>query len=240
MSSRTLPKLNLSLETMRAMYRVAYRVMGWFVNLEAVEEALLSSRLIEYPFIIQKLDGLPRGNVLDVGCTDGSNLVAPTLAAIGWQVHGIDIREFRLRHPNFHFTRGDIRRSPFPDDFFDCVYAVSSVEHIGLAGRYGVKADDPEGDFKAVQEVERMVKPDGLFLLTVPYGTGGIVRPSERVYDRDRLQRLLSGWSVREAVYWYLDSRGDWHQVEEEIAGRTRTPGGVCVALLELANDKVS
>lgn len=235
MSRLALPKLNLGLDTMRAMYRVAYRVMGLFVNLEAVEKATLNSRLIEYPFVIHKLHGLPPGRVLDVGCADGGNVLAPILASLGWQVYGIDIRAFKLPYPNFRFVKRDMAAGTgFNDDFFDCVYAVSSIEHFGLAGRYGVKEDDPQADFKAVRETKRVLKPGAPFLLTVPYGSGGVVRPSERVYSRGRLSQLLADWSIRDEAYWHLDNAGDWHQVSEEEAGRTRTPGGVAIVLVEL------
>jgi SAM-dependent methyltransferase len=241
MGSRTSPKLNLSVEALRTMYRMAYRVMGWFVNLEAVEDGLLSSRFIEYPFVVQRLDGLPRGRVLDVGCTDAGNFLAPTLASLGWQVYGIDIRDWGFSHPNFHFVKGDIsRRTDFADDFFDCVYAVSTIEHLGLTGRYGVTQEDPEADFRAVREIRRILKPDGRFMPTLPYGRGGVVRPVERVYCRERLNRLLAHWTVEEQQYWYLDNGGRWREVSEEVAGRTRAPGGVAVALLEAANTKTA
>lgn len=228
-------KLNPGLETMRTFYRWAYRLMGLFVNLEAVENCPLNSRLIEYPFVVRRLAGRRPGTALDVGCADGANVLPPILAALGWQVHGIDIRDFKLPYPGFRFTKGDLtERTEFRPAFFDCVYAVSSIEHFGLAGRYGVRVDDPEADFKAIREIRRVLKPGAPFLLTIPYGTGGVVRPSERVYNRQRLSRLLAGWKVECEAYWYLDNAGDWHHVSEEEAGRTKTPGGVAIALLEL------
>ncbi len=235
MSTLALPKLNLDLETMRAMYRAAYRVAGLFLNLDAVESAVLNSRLIEYPFVVQKLNGLTPGLALDVGCADAGNVVAPILASLGWQVYGVDIREFRLAHEGFQFVRTDVAKgTPFPDGFFDCAYAVSSIEHFGLAGRYGIREEDPQADFKAVSEIWRVLKPGSPFLLTIPYGTGGIVRPAERVYDRSRLARLHDGWETADQAYWRLDGSGAWHQVSAQEAGATRTPGGVAVALLEL------
>jgi SAM-dependent methyltransferase len=231
-------KIRVKLETLRSLYRIAYRMAGWFIDLDAIEYGLLNSRLIEYPFVLKRLVAHVPGRLLDIGCTDNANFLAPTLADLGWQVYGIDVRAFKLTHPNFNFILGDIRSTDFPDSFFDYAYAISTLEHIGLAGRYGVTSDDSDGDSKAVQEVRRVLKSGGIFLVTVPYGVGGIVRPSERVYDRTRLQRLVRGWSIRRATYYFLDNDGAWHEVSEEIAGRTKTPGGVCVALLELVNGK--
>jgi SAM-dependent methyltransferase len=229
-------KIRIKLETLRTWYRIGYRIASWFVNLDTIEQGSINSRLIEYPFVLQKLIPRPPGKVLDVGCADGGNILAPTLAALGWQVYGIDIRIFNLTHPNFHFIRGDIRQTDFSSASFDYAYAVSTLEHIGLAGRYGITRDDADGDLKAVQEVRRILKPGGIFLLTLPYGKGGIVRPTERVYNSTMLSRLLEGWKVSEVLYQYVDNEGVWHEVSEEVAGCTKTPGGVCVALVELNN----
>ena len=238
MNTLAIPKVSVSLETMRSFYRFAYRLAGLFLNLDAVENSVLNSRIIEYPFVLGTLAAARAGRVLDVGCADAGNLVAPTLASLGWQVHGIDIRDFSLPYAGFHFLRGDMTGGTgFDDCFFDCVYAVSSIEHFGISGRYGVREDDPEADFKAVHEVRRVLKRGAPFLLTVPYGVEGLVRPSERVYGPSRLGRLLDGWEVRRQIFWQLDERGQWHQVKERQAARTRTPGGVAVALLELAHD---
>ncbi len=230
------PKVKLSLEMLRRVYRTAFGVASRFVDLEVLEEALLNSRLIEYPFVLQRMVPMPPGVVLDIGCTDGGNFLAPTLAALGWDVYGLDIRHFKFSHPRFHFVRGDIRRTKFSDDFFDCVYSVSTMEHIGLAGRYGVTECNDGGDFLAMREVQRVLKPGGVFFLTIPYGAGGIVKPLERIYNRERLLRLVDGWTLRYASYRYLDNEGLWKEVSEEAAGQTKTPGGVCIALLELIN----
>lgn len=229
------PRIGLS--AMRGLRKRGYGLLSLLVNLEAVETGLLNSRIIEYPYIFQKLDGLERGKILDVGCTDGGNILAPTLAALGWTVYGIDIRRFKLEHPNFHFVQEDIRATSFPDGFFDCVYAASTLEHIGLAGRYGEDSNDPDGDLRAAREIRRILRPGGLFLLTVPYGRGGVVKPMERIYSRSRLAMLTDGWSVRDRAFFQIDDGGTWHEVTEEVAAQTPTPGGVAVALLELAPD---
>ncbi len=232
-----LPKIRISLEPLRWLDHSARRVIGLFVNLEAVQKGLLDGRIIDYPFVLQKLVRLPPGKVLDVGCTDGGNFVAPTLAALGWQVYGVDTREFRFEHPNFHFIQGDIRHTSLPDNSFDVVYAISTLEHIGIAGRYGVQEDDAEGDFTAVREIRRVMRPGSVFLLTAPYGQAAIIRPLNRVYDKARLQRLIEQFEVKEEVYWLLDNDGRWQKVLEEVAARTK-PQGVAIAMLEFQVNK--
>jgi SAM-dependent methyltransferase len=99
---------------------------------------------------------------------------------------GIDIRKFKYKHPNFYFIQVDARKTRFPSNFFDYAYAVSSIEHIGLSGRYRVVEDDPIGDIKAVKEIERVLKPSETLLVTLPYGRRAIIKPS---HARDALLR---------------------------------------------------
>jgi len=216
------------------LYRGAVGVAGLVVNLEAVNGALLNSRIIEYPYVLERLHGQEPGRALDVGATDTSNFLAPSLVAMGWEVWGIDVRPFALELAGFHTVVDDIRATPFADGFFDVVYCVSTIEHVGLSGRYGVRVEDPDGDITAACEIRRIVRAGGRFILTIPYGVGGIVKPPERIYDRARLDRLTEGWETVHRRFHHLDEEGRWHEVDEAEAARARTPGGVTVALMEL------
>jgi SAM-dependent methyltransferase len=225
---------HISLETLRILYRGAVGIAGLFVDLEAVNRVLLNSRIVEYPYVIERLHGLKPGRALDIGATDTGNFLAPTLVGMGWEVWGIDVRPFALELAGFQSVVGDIRTTPFTDGFFDVAYCVSTIEHVGLSGRYGVRVEDPDGDIAAALEVRRIVRAGGRFVLTIPYGIGGIVKPPERIYDKARLDRLTEGWKTLHRRFHHLDGEGRWHEVEEAAAARTRTPGGVTVALLDL------
>jgi SAM-dependent methyltransferase len=90
---------------------------------------------------------------------------------------------------------------------FDVIISFSSIEHDGL-GRYGDPID-PEGDFKGVAELRRLLKPDGLFLLGLPYaqneGKPGSPGPRiegnlHRIYGAERLARLTRGFDLMERI----------------------------------------
>ncbi len=149
-----LPKFKLG----KRLTKFAYH----FVDIEASGEATPpDGRMIEYSFIIGKLGLLPKGKVLDVGCTARLNFLPAALASLRWEVWGIDAREFKLKHPNFQFVGEDIRHTSFPANFFDAIYAVSTLEHIGLSERYGTIDEDPEGDVKSVNEIRRILCKEG-------------------------------------------------------------------------------
>jgi SAM-dependent methyltransferase len=223
-----LPKVKLS----RRLVHVAYAL----VDVEASGAAAVPSpRIVEYAFVIQRLAALIPGRVLDVGCAARNNYLPAALASLGWQVTGIDIRPFEFEYPNFSFVCGDMRKTDFADGYFDAVYAVSSLEHFGLSGRYSIREEDPEGDARSVKEIWRVLRPGGKFIVTVPYGQGEIVFPPTRVYDQLSLKTLFSRWKVTHQTYWVKD--GDrLHSSDAAEAEQVRTKLGTreATALLEL------
>ncbi|MGI6656849.1 MAG: DUF268 domain-containing protein [Desulfobulbus sp.] len=76
----------------------------------------------------------------------------------------------------------------------DMIISISSFEHDGL-GRYGDPLV-PEGDLKAMENVRRQLKDDGLLFLAVPVGPDCICINAGRIYGHVRLPLLLKGWEV--------------------------------------------
>jgi SAM-dependent methyltransferase len=226
-------KLKLSPAIARKAYTSFQKMAYRFVDMDA-EGGGQDARVIEYAFAISKLVGMHKGKVLDVGCTDSGNILPLLLTSLGWDVYGIDNREYKFQHPNFHFSHCDIRKSPFPNRFFDYVCAISTVEHIGLKGRYGVTEDELSGDREAIAEIGRIIAPDGTLLMTIPFGIKRLVRPIERVYDTAMLDNLLSGWKRREERY-YVQEKGLWLLRPQEVAEHEDyLKGGRANALFEL------
>jgi len=93
----------------------------------------------------------PGARVLDVGCGGGSFIASQPLTVVG-----IDLEAVSPGPVNF--ARADAARLPFPDRCFDLVVSNHSLEHFeDLAG--------------ALQEIARVVKPDGALYVSVPDAT---------------------------------------------------------------------
>lgn len=158
-----------------------------------------NERILEKNFILLSIARLYESSqiqILDVGAAE--SLIAYELASLNYTVTAIDIRPIALSHPNLKFIKSDICQPVLPTASFDCVIALSTLEHIGL-GWYGDEIG--EGlDSKAVQQIYSLLKPEGIFLLTVPYGKKALT-PVHRIYNRESLQKLVENFSIVQAVY---------------------------------------
>lgn len=195
-----------------------------FPSLSSKIETLPSDipdRMVEYAFVLRELGECRR--VLDVGCTSPYNIIPLILADRGIEVHGIDIREFKINHPSFKFHRRDIRKTDFPDSYFDVIIAVSTVEHIGLRGRYSSQMD-PDGSRKAILEIYRILRGGGYLFLTIPFGRAKVVGSSHRIYDTSGLRRLVQGFNIVKCEFYCKDPGGYWRLSTEEYATTIDAP----------------
>jgi SAM-dependent methyltransferase len=128
-------------------------------------------RTAEFAYAWRQLS-LPRGaRVLDVGSPKDLALIFARHR--GCQVTAIDIlpeaitlsRRYAAAQQLDGFGPGLVRSEvqdgrdlPYPDDTFDAAFSISVLEHV-----------PDHGDTLAIQELVRVVKPDGLVVVTTPF-----------------------------------------------------------------------
>ncbi|WP_051296215.1 DUF268 domain-containing protein [Eisenibacter elegans] len=86
----------------------------------------------------------------------------------------VDIRPLSLPMESIKFIKGSILDLPFESNSLSSISSLCVVEHIGL-GRYGDPID-PQGPQKALAEILRVLKPGGVFYLSVPVSNKYITR----------------------------------------------------------------
>jgi SAM-dependent methyltransferase len=104
--------------------------------------------------------GVPRA-VLDAGCGDGAFLVF--LRRLGLRVAGVELAEAaaaraRRRCPDAEVRVGSLEDPPLPfeDASFDAIWCTEVLEHLFHV-------------HDALAELNRLLKPEGLLLVTTPY-----------------------------------------------------------------------
>jgi 2-polyprenyl-3-methyl-5-hydroxy-6-metoxy-1,4-benzoquinol methylase len=161
-------------------------------------------RAAEYAWILQQLAHLSKGSsVLDVGCSE--SILSHVLVMRGFTVTGLDLRDYPFRSRQMAFVKRNIANTGFPDDFFDGIVLVSTIEHVGL-GVYGQYLVDNDLDVKAIHELTRILKPSGLMMITTPFVGKEETRitRSERQYGFSRLEKLTGGFVVIREDYFRL------------------------------------
>jgi SAM-dependent methyltransferase len=179
----------------RHTYAIMYEVEGahwWFAGRRRILESFVEE-------IVAKLKsgGLSeQPRILDVGCGTGANL--EMLAAFG-AAEGVDVSEDALAFcrarglTNVRLGAGE--RLPYEDNSFDLVTALDVVEHLD---------DDAAG----LQEMRRVLRPDGRALLFVPafmwlWGVQDDVSHHRRRYTLPQLTERVraAGFEVERATY---------------------------------------
>jgi SAM-dependent methyltransferase len=102
----------------------------------------------------------------------------------------IPVRFYDFRPPDLvleglNCERADLLALPFPDRSVPSISCMHVVEHIGL-GRYGDSLD-PDGDLKAIRELERVVAPGGTLLFVTPVGKPLLRFNANRIYSVDEV-----------------------------------------------------
>jgi SAM-dependent methyltransferase len=191
-----------------------------FHNRKQVRHPWINERAIEYPWVYKNILDLESSRVLDVGAKEGLP-ITDMLLENNNIVYAIDINASgSYQKGNLIIEKGDILSTSFEENFFDAVIAVSTLEHIGIPGRYGISGADESGDLKAMQEIFRILKPAGKVLITVPYGMGKSL-PLNRLYKRNRIIKLFNKFEILKSQYFrFKPTYRLWFEVSEPIAAQ--------------------
>ena len=145
--------------------------------------------------------GLDRSaSVLDVGSSTGTNL--RLLRDEGYQlINGLDFSDESIRWCAQKalppVRKGDVCALPFGDNSFDLVLATDIIEHV----------DD---DQQAIREIQRVLKPGGHVLITVPtfaalWGLQDVKAHHKRRYRMARLLDVVRGGNMETVRSYYFN-----------------------------------
>jgi 2-polyprenyl-3-methyl-5-hydroxy-6-metoxy-1,4-benzoquinol methylase len=149
-------------------------------------------------------DRLKPGMVmLDAAC--GTGYGTDWLASHGPQAQGLDLSEKAVeyathRYPHLKFTVGSVLELPFPDNTFDAITSVETIEHV-------------PGAEKMVSEMHRVLKPGGWWYVTTPVH-GHCMSPYHvKEYTQAEFAELLGAKFGAEKGWEWLVNDGHWMEV---------------------------
>ncbi len=163
-------------------------------------ETLALGHLAIHEPVANILEKEKRGKVLDVPA--GKGALALRLKALGHEVFCSDLYPQIFKIEDTEIKLGDLDKSlPYQNEFFDYIVCVEGLEHI-------------ENPANAIREFARLLKKDGLLIVSVP----NIMNIEER------LKWLFSGYTShfkplsREAITDIKHEIGDEYSGMEEVA----------------------
>lgn len=173
-----------------------------------------TERCIEIPWAVSCYHG--EKTVLDVGYANAEErYIKELLSQKIPHLYGLDMVKKDLE--GLTSIVGDVRKTDFPDGYFDLIFCISTIEHIGRDNTiycHGRSIDDDQGDLRAIEELCRITKAGGKIVVTAPYGKfhdyGWFIN-----YDEVRWKRLkeVSGCrALSEKFYVYQNG---WYKTEE-------------------------
>lgn len=189
----------------------------WQKDRKTATKNLVGDRDIEWSWIASQMPS-GSGEALDFG--NGGSLLGLIAAQRGFHVTAIDLGNIQwdYTHPQLRFLQGDLLELDLSVSHFDLIINCSTVEHVGLTGRYGVKTDRPDGDLDAMAHLRSFLKPGGTMLLTIPVGRDALFAPLCRVYGPQRLPRLFEGYEIVKEAFWTKDEQNRWQLTTKEQA----------------------
>jgi len=145
--------------------------------------------------LLNKLNSEKKLKILNVGVGTGEDLLV--IKQFG-EIYGIDTEPEALKlipkELIFEKKVCDACHIPYPDDFFDLVVAFDMLEH-------------SEDDIAAIKEINRVLKPNGFFVFTVPafnflYSSHDKALNHFRRYDKSIIKNRLANFLCLELGYW--------------------------------------
>ena len=178
---------------------------------------LSGDRDLEWSWVLTELPTQPK-DVLDFGPGPFA-LVSTVAVRRGCRVMAIDLEDMPRTAfvEDVEFVVADIDTFDFGQRRFDVIVNCSTIEHVGLAGRYG-ETESESADLNVMTVLRKLLNPHGKMILTLPVGQDAVHRPYHRVYGSERLPNLLHGWHVDKSEFWAKPNPPRWERVPESQA----------------------
>ena len=125
-----------------------------------------------------------------------SSLYFVSIASAFIPIEFYDYRPAKLLLNNLTSKSADILNLPFANKSIKSISCMYVVEHIGL-GRYGDPLN-PNGDLKAINELQRVLAPNGNLLFVVPIGKPQIMFNAHRIYSHNQIINYFSELKLKE------------------------------------------
>ena len=183
----------------------------------------LDERVVEYPWVLSRINEESSGYLLDAGSTLNYGQVIEFSGLKNKKIIIINLNpeSYCFWQKEVSYVFGDIREMPFREDYFDYINCISTLEHVGMDNIIHTKKQkDKEEklfDFeKAVLELKRVLKKGGRLFITVPFGKYQNFNHFQQ-FDSVRVGRILEVFEPQShKINYYKYEKDGWNISDEE------------------------
>jgi hypothetical protein len=208
---------------MSSVKRLGYRIVRFAENFDTNSTLTLSGdRDLEWSWVISQAP-VNGKRTLDFGPGNSSTPIA--LSFISQEVVCLDLNQPEIEYGvgNIRHVIGDITSPPTNLGKFDLIVNCSTIEHVGLPGRYG-STEVADGDLIGMRNLLSMMNDSAKMILTIPVGQDGVYLPNHRVYGDVRLPQLLVGFKIETERYFEKTLlKASWSETSKERALSTHS-----------------
>ena len=134
--------------------------------------------------------------VIDVAAGTGYGADFMAASAQPAKIYGLEIdaetvayAKSKYQSDKVEFQKGSITNMPFPDDFCDVLTSFETIEHV-------------EDEHQQLQEIQRVLKPGGYYILSTPNQWGLENAPYHvKDYDYNSIRELVGQYFTIEAIF---------------------------------------
>ncbi len=139
---------------------------------------------------------------LDAGCGNGRHLAHMHKFMPNIRIHGLELSDLGVelchklekseRLPIGCVQQGDLRLAPYKSGSFDVVFAHLSLMEIPFLAETNI------GFYEIIEELKRVLRPNGLLITTLPYGQGFNKKLPRQQFREEMLVSLeKNGWQLK-------------------------------------------
>ncbi|MHA1592736.1 MAG: class I SAM-dependent methyltransferase [Candidatus Heimdallarchaeaceae archaeon] len=133
-------------------------------------------------------------NIAEIGC--GWGVVGKALQECGYDYIGFDVngpKIHKCKEMNVKCIQANIKDVPLGEKSVDCVVCMETLEHL-----------DEETYGQGLKELDRILKPQGLLIITVPEGPDALKsKKHKRKVSLDELKTAFSKYTILENSITY-------------------------------------
>ncbi|OUL19785.1 hypothetical protein BV378_31705 [Nostoc sp. RF31YmG] len=159
---------------------------GWKTYIRDPRFQFYDERIVEYSWAMHHINQLEnKKRFLDVGCVMNTHYCLEKLLHQFSDVHFLNlVSEPLALQGRISFHSQDLRQCNLPSHSFDCITCISTLEHVGGDNSYNSFSLNGSAEIQAsprnsvaswqqgFAELLRLLTPDGLLLVSMPYGEG--------------------------------------------------------------------